>query len=303
MLICSVGECMVELNSYNSKNYKLSFAGDTANTAIYLSRLGAKVLYITSVGTEKLSERMVSFLKNDKLNIKYILRDPKRKIGLYIVENNQLGERNFFYWRLNSAARLYFQNVNINSFSKKLLNYNWIYFSGITLSIYNDQNINKFYQLLKILKRTNTKICMDLNVRINNWKSKSFAREIIKKFYKLTNLVFLTKEDIFFLGFKNIDLFNKIFKNPNTTKVYRNGIGKIMVYDQNFTQIHTVFLEKKVLDTTGCGDAFNAAFIYHYSKNSSLKNTVKFAHKLAKQVAHNKGAIIPKIKFKKKNYL
>ena len=28
-----------------------------------------------------------------------------------------------------------------------------IYFSGITLSIYNDKNLDKFYKLLKILKK------------------------------------------------------------------------------------------------------------------------------------------------------
>ena len=47
MQICSIGECMAEFNTNNNLNYKSSFAGDTANTAIYLSRLGAKVTYVT----------------------------------------------------------------------------------------------------------------------------------------------------------------------------------------------------------------------------------------------------------------
>ena len=47
MQICSIGECMTEFNTNNNLNYKSSFAGDTANTAIYLSRLGAKVTGIS----------------------------------------------------------------------------------------------------------------------------------------------------------------------------------------------------------------------------------------------------------------
>jgi len=58
MRICSIGECMVELNSFNNKEYNISFAGDTANTAVYLSRLGAKTYYLTSIGTDNLSLRM-----------------------------------------------------------------------------------------------------------------------------------------------------------------------------------------------------------------------------------------------------
>ena len=69
MQICSIGECMAEFNTNNNLNYKSSFAGDTANTAIYLSRLGAKVTYVTSIGVDKLSDRMITFLKKEKLHI------------------------------------------------------------------------------------------------------------------------------------------------------------------------------------------------------------------------------------------
>ena len=303
MQICSIGECMAELSSYNNENYKLSFAGDTANTAIYLSRLGVNVSYLTSIGTDILSDRMLNFLKKEKLNIKYILRNSNKTIGLYIVENNKIGERNFYYWRSSSAAKYYFESVNINTLLHNLQHYNLIYFSGITLSIYNERNINKFYLLLKKLKSRNTMVCMDLNVRINNWKSQDLAIKILKRFYKLTDLVFLTIEDVLFLGFNSFDLFNKAFKNTSATKIYRNGLGKIIVCKKNFTQLFGISLKKKVLDTTGCGDAFNAAFIYHYLNKAGLENSIKFAHKLAKKVAHYKGAIIPIKNFKKDIYL
>ena len=54
MRICSIGECMIELSNIDENTYKLSYAGDTANSAIYLSRLGAKSSYITSVGNDLL---------------------------------------------------------------------------------------------------------------------------------------------------------------------------------------------------------------------------------------------------------
>ena len=76
MRICSIGECMVELNSPNHYNYNLTFAGDTGNTAVYLSRLGAKTYYLTSIGKDKLSNRMEEFLQKEKISNKFIFKNP-----------------------------------------------------------------------------------------------------------------------------------------------------------------------------------------------------------------------------------
>ena len=48
---------MIELANSNKNNYILGYAGDTANTAIYLSRLGAKSTYFTAVGRDKLKSK------------------------------------------------------------------------------------------------------------------------------------------------------------------------------------------------------------------------------------------------------
>ena len=46
MRIFSIGECMAEISSRKDGTYDLNFAGDTANTSIYLSRLGFKTTYL-----------------------------------------------------------------------------------------------------------------------------------------------------------------------------------------------------------------------------------------------------------------
>ena len=85
---------MIELSNINENTYKLSYAGDTANSAIYLSRLGAKSSYITSVGNDLLSKKMVNFLKR-KVNTNNIHYNKDKTIGLYVIKNNNKGERNF----------------------------------------------------------------------------------------------------------------------------------------------------------------------------------------------------------------
>ena len=56
MRICSIGECMIEFSNTEGDVFKFGYAGDTANSAIYLSRLGAKSSFISSVGNDELSK-------------------------------------------------------------------------------------------------------------------------------------------------------------------------------------------------------------------------------------------------------
>ena len=63
MRICSIGECMIEFSNTQRDIFKFGYAGDTANSAIYLSRLGAKSSFISSVGSDEFSKKMLTFLK------------------------------------------------------------------------------------------------------------------------------------------------------------------------------------------------------------------------------------------------
>ena len=48
----------------------------------------------------------------------------------------------------------------------------------------------------------------------------------------------------------------------------------------------------RIVDSTGAGDAFNAAYISHFLNSNSIIKCLKFSDKIAKRVLMNKGAII-----------
>ncbi|MGJ8629223.1 MAG: PfkB family carbohydrate kinase [Sulfitobacter sp.] len=65
--IACVGEVMVELRSTGPDAFKAGVAGDTYNTAVYLSRAlmetDVAVSYVTALGTDEFSERIVGVAK------------------------------------------------------------------------------------------------------------------------------------------------------------------------------------------------------------------------------------------------
>ena len=83
-------------------------------------------------------------LNDEKVKTHNIFMNINKTLGLYLIQNNKNGERNFFYWRSNSAARTLLKNVNSKVLFKQISKYDAIYFSGITLSIYDQKSNEKF---------------------------------------------------------------------------------------------------------------------------------------------------------------
>ena len=113
--ILCFGEAMVELSSLDlkKKTTRIGFAGDTLNTAIYLKRVlaeGAQVDYLTVLGQDLFSDHLKKYIESELVGTHLIRRIDSRNVGLYAININPLGEREFSYWRDRSAARLLFHS-------------------------------------------------------------------------------------------------------------------------------------------------------------------------------------------------
>ena len=112
MRIACIGECMVELTlpREDGAGSRVGFAGDTLNVAVYLKRAApeAGVAYVTALGTDPLSARMLAFFAGEGLDTGLIERRADRVPGLYAISLDAGGERSFTYWRDSSAARTLF---------------------------------------------------------------------------------------------------------------------------------------------------------------------------------------------------
>lgn len=101
---------MVELSAPTADQNRVSlgFAGDTMNTAVYLSRqldpARFEVSYMTRLGQDRFSDRALGFLQSEGIQTDRIGRDCDRNIGIYAIDLDDQGERSFTYWRAQSAA-------------------------------------------------------------------------------------------------------------------------------------------------------------------------------------------------------
>src|SRR5579862_9588506 len=152
MKVASIGECMIEFSAARDGLFARGFGGDTLNTAVYLSRLGIETAYVTALGDDALSEAMVAAWQAEGVDTREVLRVPGRVPGLYMIERDARGERSFLYWRDRAPARELFDRVD-PSLLDRLARFDWLYLSGISLSLYGDSGRTRLRELLATTRR------------------------------------------------------------------------------------------------------------------------------------------------------
>ena len=126
---------MAEIRKDQSGALSLRFARDTYNTAVYLARAlhtVGSVAYWTLIRNDPLSASFIDAAKCAGIDISYISKIADRKLGIYAVSNDAMGERSFSYWREESAATQMFMH---NAVESELPKSKIIYLSEINLAI------------------------------------------------------------------------------------------------------------------------------------------------------------------------
>ena len=89
---------------------------------------------------------------------------------------------------------------------------------------------------------------------------------------------------------KNIN--NIIKKYKLKTFIYRKNFKQTYVFSKNKSINIKNQILKRIVDSSGAGDAFNAAYISHFLNGNNVIQCLKFSDKIAKKVLMSKGAII-----------
>ena len=292
--ILAVGECMAEMRQTAKELYQQKFAGDTFNTLYYLAKTSSfESYYYTVIGNCKLSKQLMEFFKTIPIHLDYVYQDLKLNLGLYLIVNDQQGERSFVYYRQQSAAKQLIQYFSY-AMQEDFFTFDAIYLSGISLAILSNNDRKILINELEKYARQGGQIIFDNNYRHQLWSSPHDAHEAYKELHTISSIVFVTFEDEqLCYGDKSIeDTLNRYYKFSPLV-VIKNGSKPVFIsYDKTINQ-YPVSKINHIIDTTGAGDAFNSGFINKYLYGESIKNAVEAGCQLAGKVIQQAGAIIP----------
>jgi 2-dehydro-3-deoxygluconokinase len=286
--IVAIGEVMAELSLGAERTASVGFAGDTFNTAVYLSRLGCETAYATVLGGEDpFTAAILGLMADEGVDTGLVARAAGRVPGLYAIERDENGERRFFYWRGEAPVREFAARADLDALQARTARADLAFLSAITLAVLGEAGREALVERLPA-----GKVGLDLNYRARLWAGPEAARDAIEAMAPLCRTISASAEDLEPLGLMDGPArwaaggAEVVERTPdNTILVHRPGADPIRLPPGPTL---------KATDTTGAGDSFNAGYLAMRLNGGSIEEAVAAGRKLAGIVVQHRGAIIPR---------
>jgi fructokinase len=268
--------------------------GSGANFAIGASLLGAHVGLMSKVGKDKHGQFLLKTLKNFNVDASHILISRERPTGVVLAIVDKEGERTFFSLR-KGCADIYLREDEVDK--KYIKRSKLLHLSGVLLVESPESPISFSLRAMKLARAFNITTSFDPNLRLTTNRLPAWAKDLLEKSLSLSDIVLLNEEEASIISEGKINEWAKKLLRQDTKIVcIKMGGRGCMVYTRNKKMVCPAFKVKPV-DTTGAGDAFNAAFDVGYLRGWNVKKVAMFANAVGAMTVTKRGAIpsYPKI--------
>ena len=298
--IAVIGECMIELSIKDNLTTR-SFGGDTLNTSVYLSRLfpndQTAIHYVTGLGIDPFSQEMLEQWQKENIKTDLIQRLDNKIPGLYAIMTDSNGERSFYYWRNDAAAKFWLKTEQTEQICEKITTFDYIYLSGISIAILDEYSIDRLIELLEKFKANGGKVIFDNNYRPRLWRSQEYAQNVYSKILSYTDIAFLAQDDEQML-WGNTHYQDSIIRSKklNVSEIIiKRGSESCIVetLNERVEVPANIITKDKIVDTTAAGDSFSAGYLSVRLKGGTIEDAIQKGHDLAGTVIQYRGAIIP----------
>lgn len=256
-----------------------SFGGGAANAAVTAARLGRKVAAHISLGHDNRGDRMMRNLVVHKVDTRFITRS-KGESGMSFIVKTPSHEHILFTHR---GAN---DNLEIHrKLSVALSKATRVYVSSLSGS---------WRGILKQIAETKAHIAWNpgrLQLLAGYSALKNFLQDVeilILNKDEATELL-ISKPGVKKSSYSRTNLLRALSKmGPKIVLITEGGKGASLIFENKVYVQKSV--AKKVVDTTGVGDAFATTFVTYYDKYHDINRALRAAAKNAASVVSKPGA-------------
>lgn len=263
------------INAETSGVYKQKASGGSAANTIHgLAHMGVETGFIGKVGNDDLGNFFRKDMKNNKINP--ILFKSINETGRALALISTDSERTFATY-LGAAVELSTEDLDSQTFD----GYNYLYVEG-----YLVQDHDLLEKALRLAKKNNLKICIDLASFNIVEDHKDFFLEIIKKY---VDIVFANNQEAESITGAKPEEAAVILGDLADIVIVKLGAEGSLIRSSNQT-LRVGVRPSNPIDTTGAGDLYASGFLYGLIHGLSLEKCGKIGAILSGKVIEINGA-------------
>ncbi len=243
----------------------LTLGSSSAIFASNISGLGASVAFLGKIGKDEFGDIVLHDLRKQNVDVSMIQTDNQLSTGATIVLSVKEDRANITY--PGAMDHLTINDISEEDLSKA----KHVHFSSYFMQPGFQGDLGKLFRRCKELGLTTS---FDMQ-----WDPHEKWDLNIKDVLPYVDVFFPNEQELLLLTAKNNipEAIDSIKKHVKILAVKRGNQGSVVFYDGNLKNMPS-FLNKKVIDTTGAGDSFNAGFILKYINGNSIPECQEFGN-------------------------
>ena len=292
--ILCVGEILIDFIGHqsdvlinNTRDYHRYIGGSPTNVAMNCSRLGLKAMIVGTVGSDGFSEYIF-----ERLNSINIVTDNIKKLNAkptsVVFVSKSKGTPDFIPFREADSF------ITEDQISKNVLQQSNI-FHTTCFALSKEPAKSTILKKAEEAFNLGCKLSIDLNYAKKLWDTQEEAIRVIKTYCRFNPLIKISEDDMFRLFEKELthqeifEFFHNLGVDTVCLTLGENGV-KLSQLEKKTITLPAIKV-KKVIDTTGAGDAFWSGFLYAYIKEKPIEDCLQIALKLAALKLQNVGRL------------
>jgi len=295
--IVALGEPLVEFSAEGrgplreNGAFRRGWGGDTSNTTIAAARLGASVGYMGRVGEDEFGRSILELWGREGVDTSRVISDPKAPTGIYFTAFAEDGSHEFVYYRRGSAAScLRPSDIDPGYIAGARI----LHTSGITQAISNTCR-EATGTAMRIAQNHGVAVSYDANIR-PKLAPVDLLRETFEATLPCADVVFASSEDLEHLyGQVSTEEALRVIlaAGPQIAILKAGAQGCVVATADAGTRQVPGFPVRRVVDATGAGDVFGAAFLVRWMEGASPFAAARYANAVAAVSTQGLGAVEP----------
>jgi fructokinase len=276
-----------------------SIGGSLANVAVGLARLGARSAMVGVVGEDEFGHFLRERLAAEGVDVSHLRQTHEGRTGLVFISLDARGERSFTFFRTRSAEFLLGERDVDPAFLERARAVH----CG-TNSLHLPEARVAMLRMLTSAREAGRIVSCDPNLRLHAWADPTELKPLLAKLLPLCSVVKLSEEEIRFVTGTD---------DPEAALDHLHGLG-VALPVVTLGEKGAVLLWKgervrvpapvaRVVDTTGAGDGFTAAFLFGLTRRyadaaalagasrEALEELATFACAVGARVVEKLGAV------------
>jgi len=292
--ILCVGEVLIDFIGHqsdvlinNTRDYHRYIGGSPTNVAMNCSRLGLKAMMVGTVGSDGFGEYIF-----ERLNSINIVTDNIKKLNTkptsVVFVSKSKGTPDFIPFREADSF------ITEDQISKNVLQESNI-FHTTCFALSKEPAQSTILKKAEEAFNLGCKLSIDLNYTKKLWDTQEEAIRVIKTYCRFNPLIKISEDDMFRLFEKELthqeifEFFHNLGVDTVCLTLGENGV-KLSQLEKKTITLPAIKV-KKIIDTTGAGDAFWSGFLYAYIKEKPIEDCLQIALKLAALKLQNVGRL------------